>query len=228
MRGLGGLLVGQCHFGITLESWLESWIKSVVEQFGSFGVGFLMLVENVFPPIPSELVMPWAGYAVSQELVTLPGILIAGSIGSFLGALAWYLAARWLGENRLHRWVHRHGWWLTVNQNDLDRMNKWFHHWGSFAVLICRLIPGLRTLISIPAGFARMPADKFCSLTAVGTVIWTASLAMLGKWLGANYNSLAGPLGWVSKGVIAGLFIWYLYRVITQVHRRHGKTASTR
>ncbi|WP_044303231.1 DedA family protein [Rhodopirellula sallentina] len=195
---------------------MTDWIKDFLEQFGAFGVGVLMLVENIFPPIPSEVVMPWAGYSVSQGQNSFVAVLLAGSVGSFLGAMAWYYAARWVGKDRLQRWVEGHGAWLTVTPSDLDRVDEWFEKWGAAAVLICRMIPGVRTLISVPAGFADMSIGRFSLFTAIGTVMWTALLAGLGWWLGDQYSNLAKPLGWVSTAVVVLMFGWWIWRLVTQ------------
>ncbi|KAA5542611.1 DedA family protein [Roseiconus nitratireducens] len=199
---------------------MTSWIQEFLEQFGAAGVGALMLLENIFPPIPSEVVMPWAGYSVSQGNMSFWAAVGAGSVGSFAGAMFWYLLARWIGQERLKYWVRRHGWWMTLSEGDIRRTEDWFESWGSLAVLVCRLIPGVRTLISVPAGFAEMPTGKFSLYTAIGTIAWTALLAGLGWWLADNYGSLAKPLSYVSTAVVLGLFGWWLYRLVTQRAKR--------
>lgn len=203
---------------------MDQWIKDFLEQTGALGVGALMLLENIFPPIPSEVVMPWAGYSASQGNTSFLAVVAAGSVGSFAGALFWYLTARWIGKQRLANWIEGHGAWLTITPSDLDRVDNWFESWGSTAVLVCRMIPGLRTLISVPAGFAEMPLGRFSGFTAIGTVLWTALLASIGWWLGENYSSIAGPLGWISLAVIAAMFAWWLYRVIAQHTHRKRRT----
>lgn len=203
---------------------MDKWIQGFLKQFGSLGVGLLMLVENVFPPIPSEVVMPWAGYAASRGDITFLGAIVAGSVGSFLGALLWYLLARRIGKERLARWIDRHGAWLTLSCKDIDRTDEWFQRWGGWAVLVCRMIPGLRTVISIPAGFAGMPMVRFSIFTAIGTVMWTTLLAGLGWWLGKNYSQLAGVLSWVSTAVVGGLALWWLWRLIAQAAARRDTT----
>ncbi|EMI28870.1 DedA family protein [Rhodopirellula europaea] len=203
---------------------MDQWIESILEQFGAFGVGMLMLLENVFPPIPSELVMPWAGYSVSQGQSSFLAVVIAGSTGSFIGAYAWYWVARRIGKERLSTWVDKHGAWLTISRNDIDQVDRWFERWGAAAVLLCRLIPGLRTLISVPAGFADMPPAKFSAYTAIGTIAWTALLAVIGLWLGKNYGDLAGPLSWVSSGVIAVMLAIWIYRLVQQHRTRSDRS----
>jgi len=136
--------------------------------------------------------------------------------------MLWYYVARRIGKDRLARWIDGHGAWLTITPRDLDHVDDWFERWGTFAVLGCRLIPGLRTLISIPAGFSDMATGKFSFFTAIGTVAWTTLLAGVGWWLGNNYGDLAGPLSWVSTIVIAGLFLCWLTRVIQQRQSRRA------
>ncbi|TWU04936.1 DedA family protein [Stieleria varia] len=195
---------------------MEAWVRNFLEEFGALGVGLLMLVENIFPPIPSEIVMPWSGYSVSQGDNSFIAVVAAGSIGSFAGAMFWYYLARWIGKDRLSRWIRGHGAWLTITPNDLDRVESWFERWGSVAVLVCRLVPGVRTLISVPAGFSTMSTLRFSLMTAIGVVIWTTLLAVIGWWLGDNYADLAGPLSWVSTLVIVGLVGWWLWRLLQQ------------
>lgn len=202
---------------------MQQWIKDFLEQFGFWGIGVLMLIENVFPPIPSEVVMPWAGYAVSRGDLSFIAAITAGSTGSFAGAMFWYGVAVWVGQQRLARWVERHGGWLTIEPKDLRSTERWFQKWGSIAVLLCRMVPGIRTLISIPAGFAGMPIGRFSLFTAIGTVLWTVTLAALGWWLADNYVMLAGPLSWVSLIVIGALFAWWLYRMVRQAKRTRNE-----
>ena len=204
---------------------MNDWIKHILEHFGALGVGMLMLIENLFPPIPSEVVMPWAGYSVSQGHATFLGVVAAGSFGSFLGATFWYLIAKWVGKERLTRWIDRHGWWLTISKQDIDRTDAWFRRWGGTTVLVCRMIPGVRTLISVPAGFVGMSVGRFALYTAIGTILWTVFLAGLGWWLGENYDQLATPLGWVSTLVVLAFLLWWLWRLVSHgVAQRRSTT----
>ena len=195
---------------------MDHWIEYVLQHLGAWGVALLMLLENVFPPLPSEVVMPWAGYAVSQGTLSGVAALLAGSTGSFAGAYLWYWAARQVGRERLRRWVRRYGAWLTLSVSDVQRTEAWFENWGGAAVLLCRMIPGIRTLISIPAGLTNMSQARFCVYTAVGTVAWTGLLLGLGWWLADRHEALVQPLSWVSTAVVVGLFLWWLYRLIRQ------------
>ncbi len=136
---------------------MGDWITRIIESMGYWGVAFLMALENVFPPIPSELVMPLAGYVSSQGSLDVWIVTLAGSLGAVIGTLPWYGVARWLDKNKVYAWVDRHGHWLTVERGELERAEKWFSSRGRWIVAAGRLVPGLRTLISVPAGFAKVP-----------------------------------------------------------------------
>jgi membrane protein DedA with SNARE-associated domain len=203
---------------------MGGWVTNTLNSMGYFGVVWLTFLENIFPPIPSELIMPLAGYLVSQERMTLVGATLAGTAGSVLGALLLYGVGRWVGEDRLKRFADRHGRWLTLSPRDIDRASKWFAKRGLWAVFICRLIPGLRSLISIPAGIHCMPIGRFLIVTALGTAIWTGALVFAGDRLGENFEQIGRWLDPITKVVLGGLVAWYLWRVIRFKHD-HERTA---
>lgn len=175
-----------------------------------------MFAENVFPPIPSELIMPLAGFSAAREELDIVLATLAGSAGSLLGALFWYGIGRWLGEHeRLKRFAEGHGRWLTLTPKEIDRARDWFERHGGKAVFLGRLVPAVRTFISVPAGVARMSLARVTLYSALGTVIWTALLAGAGFLLEDQYQRVAGWANPVSNAVVALLVIWYLYRVIT-------------
>lgn len=191
------------------------WVMGVLEQLGPIGVGLLMLLENVFPPIPSEIIMPLAGYTAARGGMNFWAAVIAGSLGSFLGTVAWYVLGRRIPEKSLRRWVDRHGVWLTLDCDDLDRAREHFRHRGRTTVFLMRLVPGLRTWISVPAGLERMPAAPFLIYTAAGTFLWTTLLAWAGQLLGSQYHKVGkylDPFFWVAMGAIVVLYIWRVYR----------------
>ncbi len=191
------------------------WITGLIQSAGYAGVAFLMLAENVFPPIPSELIMPLAGFNAARGQLSLLGVVLAGSFGSLAGAFFWYWLARRFGTERLKRWAGRHGRWLTLEPREIDRADAWFDRHGHKAVLIGRLVPGIRTLISIPAGLSEMPTSRFLLYSGVGTLAWTTILAMAGYLLEDRYRSVEGWVDPVSKVVLVGLVAAYLYRVAT-------------
>src|SRR5687767_12557615 len=165
-----------------------NWITGVIGRLGYAGVAGLTFLENVFPPIPSELVIPLAGYVAAQGDMRLMLVVATASAGSLAGAAVWYWIGRTVGERRLRAWVDRHGKWLTLSGKDVDRAQRSFSRHGNAAVFVGRLVPGVRTLISLPAGFARMPALPFVVYSALGTMVWTAALAYAGVALQSNFT----------------------------------------
>jgi membrane protein DedA with SNARE-associated domain len=163
------------------------WIVRVIGTLGYAGVAGLTFLENLFPPIPSELVIPLAGFVAARGDLSLVLVIAAGSAGSLAGATVWYEVGRRVGERRLRDWISRHGRWLTLGPDDIDRAQQWFERRGRAAVFIGRLVPGVRTLVSLPAGFAGMPLASFLVFSAAGTVIWTTALAAAGLVLQAQY-----------------------------------------
>jgi membrane protein DedA with SNARE-associated domain len=195
---------------------MAKWAMETIFSAGYGGLVFLMFLENVFPPIPSELIMPLAGYLASTERMALAGVIVAGTIGSVMGALPLYYAGRRLGAERLKHFADRHGRWLTLCGADIERANQWFKRHGGAAVFFGRLVPGIRSLISIPAGISRMNLALFLTFTTVGAALWTAVLASLGYVLGRNFKQIdrfLDPASWVVLGLIIG---WYVYRVARQ------------
>lgn len=190
------------------------WITGIASEGGYPGIVLLMLAENIFPPIPSELIMPLAGFVAAQGKLDPALVVLAGTLGSVLGTLPWYYAGRWLGEERLCRFAARHGRWLTFDDKDLGRAIRWFERHGRIAVLIGRLVPTVRTLISLPAGMARMPLVPFLAYSSIGTLLWNAALTASGYLLEANYQRVADYADLVSKIVIGLILVVYLWRVL--------------
>lgn len=191
------------------------WITGFVEQNGYLGIALLMLLENVFPPIPSELIMPMAGYTAAQGHLNLALVIIAGAIGTVSGALFWYFVGRWVGCERIRSFARRHGRWLTISADEVDLARDWFRRHCGKAVFIGRLVPTIRTLISIPAGIAEMELPKFLIYTTAATLIWIGMLAGAGYLLGSRYEDVSHWLNPVSNVIAGGLLGLYLYRVVT-------------
>lgn len=181
-----------------------------------------MFLENVFPPIPSEFIMPLAGFMVMNEQFSLFGIILAGTIGSLLGALPLYYVGYKFGEERLKDFADEHGKWLTLSCKDIDKSKEWFDKHGAWAVFFCRLIPGIRSLISIPAGIDQMRFISFLFFTALGSGIWTAVLAYAGYLLGSNFREISSYLDPITYLVIGGFVIFYLVRVFK--HKKREET----
>lgn len=198
------------------------WITGIVDRTGYLGVAGLMFLENLFPPVPSEVIMPLAGFTAARGDLHLVPVILAGMAGSLAGAVFWYLVGSWLGAERLKRWTARHGRWLTLTPDEIDRAHAWFDQHGGKAVLLGRLVPAVRTLISVPAGLSGMRWAPFLAYSAVGTALWTGLLAVAGYLLEDQYQRVAGWLNPVSNVVLGAILLWYLYRVAT--FRRHAST----
>ena len=179
------------------------WITSVIERMGYGGIVLLMVLENVFPPIPSEVILPFAGFTASQGQLSLIGVIAAGSLGSILGALPLYYLGYTLGLDNVRRLAQRYGRWVAVSPRDVDNAMQWFRDYGARIVLMGRTVPGIRSLISIPAGICGMAMPRFLLYSAAGTTIWSALLAYLGWLLGKNYEIVAHYVGYVSYGIAA-------------------------
>jgi membrane protein DedA with SNARE-associated domain len=200
------------------------WITGFIERTGYFGIALLMFAENVFPPIPSELIMPLAGFTAARGELSIVGAVLVGSVGSVLGSTLWYFAGYWLGGDRLKRFAARHGRWLTVTPDEIDKADAWFDRHGRKAVLIGRLVPAVRTLISVPAGISEMHLAPFLIYSGIGTLVWTTLLGGAGFLLESQYEQVAAWVDPVSNVVIGVLVLWYIYRVATFGHRsRHTR-----
>lgn len=184
-----------------------SWIQNTMTTLGYPGIVFLMFLENVFPPIPSELIMPFAGFTASQGQLAFYGVVLAGWLGSLIGQLPLYYLGRLANEDRLKGWADRYGRWLGVSSRDIGKADDWFDRHGPKAVFLGRLVPGVRSLISVPAGMSEMKLAPFLLYSALGTGLWSLLLAWLGLMLGQRYDLVETYLGPVSYVVFAGLFV---------------------
>ena len=193
-----------------------NWIFHLVTSLNYWGVAILMAVENVVLPIPSELIMPLAGFETASGRLSLLGVIAAGTIGSVLGALPLYYAGYALGEDRLKKWVERYGKWTLLRGRDIERATDRFSGKSFLEVAIGQLVPGVRGVISIPAGVARMNVGLFLLANFLGTVVWCTVLAVAGRLLGANFTKIhkfLGPTGWVLLGLlILALAFWVIRR----------------
>jgi membrane protein DedA with SNARE-associated domain len=184
---------------------MVEWIIGLTNSLGYWGIGLLMFLENIFPPIPSELIMPLAGFTVAQGKMDFSLAVIAGTVGTMVGTYAWYYFGRLANYQRLSSWIDRYGKWIRVTVQDIDRVNNWFDKYGRKAVFFGRMVSGIRTLISLPAGMSQMPIVSFTIYYTIGTFIWTLTLTTAGFLLGENYTSIEKYLAPISKLVLFGL-----------------------
>lgn len=196
----------------TITAWLAT--------HGYLAVFGLMVAENLFPPIPSELIVPLVGYLVATGQLSATGALIAAVAGAVVGAIPWYLAGRWLGRRRLRQLVTSAGPWLGMAPRDLARAQAWFMRSGWQAVLLGRMAPGIRTLVSLPAGLFRMKLATFLALTAIGSSLWISALMTAGFMLAANYAAVSAWLDPIAFGIMAFVIGAYVIRVATLLWQR--------
>ncbi len=177
---------------------MAQWVLDVVSALGYLGLALLLIAENLFPPIPSEVVLPLAGFLVGRGELNLWGALVAATTGSVLGAILLYSLGRWGGR----RLVLHYGKWLRVDEDSLDRAEGWFRRYGDALVLFARVVPLARSIVSIPAGTAKMPLARFAILTTVGSAIWNALLIGAGVLLGANWSLVQNWVGSYSNVIL--------------------------
>ena len=192
---------------------------SIVDRMGSLGVGLLILLENLIPPIPSEGVLPLAGFRASTGALNVVAVWVWSTAGSVVGALVLYGLGAWLGYDRLHR-LAGHRWFVISSQKDLERGQDFFERHGSKVVLLARCVPFLRSVVSIPAGVVGMPVVKFTTLTAIGSGVWNAAFVALGWLLGEKWDSVERWLGPVSYVVIGLLVIGLIWLIVRKARSR--------
>ena len=184
---------------------LATWVQDVIESLGYLGVALLVIAENLFPPIPSEIVLPFAGFVARRGDGSVIVMVLAATIGSVLGALILYAIAAAIGPERIHRFVVRFGRWFGVKENDMVRAEEWFDRRSNISVLVGRCVPLIRSLVSIPAGFRRMKLARFTLLTAIGSAVWNIALIGAGAALGDQWDRVGDYVGVLQWVVIAAL-----------------------
>lgn len=195
--------------------WLYQVIRQITLVLGYPGIFLLMLVENMIPPVPSEMVMPFSGFMIADGELNFAGVIIAGTLGSVAGAVIIYYIGYKLGHDRLRTWICRWGKFMFLSGEDLDRSLDTFNRHGKSAIFVGRLIPGVRSLISIPAGINKMPMGEFIGLTLLGTLGWNLTLTTAGVLLGSNWRKILDIMDtyelviWAVTGL---LLLWFLVR----------------
>ncbi len=218
---------------------LANWVQDVINQFGYFGVALLVVIENVFPPIPSEIVLPFAGFVaqqsasaanaavgVAQSDTSVIGMMIAATVGSVVGALILYFVSAAIGPERLRAFVERFGKWFGVKSADLVRAEAWFDRRSTAAVLVGRCVPLIRSIVSIPAGFRRMKLTSFILLTAVGSAVWNIALIGAGAVLGDQWERVGEYVGVFQWLVIGAILVLLARFVVSRVKSRRSKNGT--
>lgn len=190
---------------------MTEWILDTIARGGYWGIAFLMAIENIFPPIPSELIMGLGGINVANGRMEFWPLLVAGSIGSTAGNYVWYQIGRSYGYERLKPFIDRWGRWLTLDWEDVEHMIGFFRRHGHWVVFALRFSPLLRTMISLPAGLAHMGRVRFLIYTIAGTTIWNILLIGAGYYLGSRFDELerfTGPVAVGTAAIIIGVYLW--------------------
>lgn len=199
---------------------MSDWVIRLIDGAGYWGVFALMLLETVFPPVPSEVIMTVAGLRAANGPMSLWAVVASGTAGAMAGNLMWYLVARWIGLDRFKAFIDRHGRWLTLDWCDVENVQRAFGRFGWSIVMIGRVLPTLRTFISVPAGLVHMHLVKFLIWSTIGTAVWSGLLAAAGYGLGATFGEIESIVGPVSSAVIGLIILLYVWRQLTW-HKRH-------
>lgn len=194
---------------------MTDFILEWIAWGGYFGIFLLMALENVVPPIPSEVIMGLGGIAVARGQMEFVPLLIWGTAGTTIGNCFWYAIGHRMGVSRFRPFVEKHGRWLTMEWEDVERLNHFFHKHGHWVIFVFRFMPTFRTIISLPAGMAKMPLWKFLAFTFVGSAIWNAVLAGAGLFLGSRFGELEKYVGPVAIGSTVLIVGAYVYRMVT-------------
>jgi membrane protein DedA with SNARE-associated domain len=188
-------------------SGIADWAADVIESLGYIGIIALVALESIIPPIPSEVILPLAGFLAGQGRFSLPLAIAAATLGSVIGAGALYGLSAWLGERRVYWVVERYGGYVRITTHDIDRANEWFDRYDSWAVAIGRLVPVIRSLVSIPAGLRRMPLGRFLLFTTVGSTVWNSVLIGLGWLLGDNWEEVEHYSSYIQYAILLAIAI---------------------
>jgi membrane protein DedA with SNARE-associated domain len=198
---------------------VADWVFTIVDRLGAAGVGLLILLENLIPPIPSEVILPLAGFRARTGTLDIFWVWVAATAGSVLGALLLYGLGAWLGYDRLHRFAG-HRWFILASQTDLERGREVFERHGGKMVLLARCIPFLRSVVSIPAGIAGMPLVRFTALTAIGSGVWNAAFLWFGWIVGENWGQVQNWIAPVSYIVLALVAVGLVILVVRRTRAR--------
>lgn len=201
---------------------MSDWVVRLIEQSGYLGVAFLMFLETIFPPIPSEVIMPVAGVAAAKGKLSFIPVVASGTAGAMLGNTVWYLAARALGVERLKPVIRDYGRWLTISWPEVQRAQRWFALHGMAFVLLGRLVPTIRSLVSVPAGLLKLRFRTFFIASLVGTAVWTTVLAGAGYKLQENVSEVGRMIGPVSNAILIVLAAGYAWRLWTHRNQKHS------
>ena len=200
--------------------YMIDWLTAVMNDFGYMGIVFLIAVENIFPPIPSEVILTFGGFMTTTSELTFLGVVISATGGSVLGAVVLYYIGLQLSVKRLEKIIDKWGHILRVTKDDIKKADKWFDKYGPWTVFFCRFIPLIRSLISIPAGMSKMNVVLFLGLTTLGTLIWNIVLVYLGAAVGNSWENIVGYMDIYSNIVYVLIGIGVIILLVLYFRKR--------
>ena len=199
---------------------MENWITEVMNMYGYIGILLLIALENIFPPIPSEVILTFGGFMTTTSNMSIIGVIVFSTIGSVVGAIVLYGIGLLIDVNRLEKIVDKWGHILRLTSKDIDKANAWFHKFGVWAVFLGRLVPLVRSLISIPAGMAHMNLGMFLLFTTVGSLIWNSVLVSVGAAVGTSWSTIVGYMNTYSNIVLLLLVVFFVLFIILFLRNR--------
>lgn len=199
---------------------MENWITEVMNTYGYMGILLLIALENIFPPIPSEVILTFGGFMTTTSNMSIIGVIVVSTIGSVVGAIVLYGIGLLIDVNRLGKIVDRWGHILRLTSKDIRKVNDWFNKFGVWAVFLGRLVPLVRSLISIPAGMAHMNFGIFLLFTTVGSLIWNSILVSVGAAVGASWSTIVGYMDTYSNVVLLLLVVLFVLFIILFMKKR--------
>lgn len=204
---------------------MQQLVIDIMNRFGYFGISLLIMIENLFPPIPSEVILTFGGFITTQSKLNIIAVIAYSTIGSVAGAIILYLLGRLLNTDRLGTVVDKYGKFLRLKRENIQKAQDWFAKRGSTAVLLCRFVPIVRGLISIPAGMAKMDFTLFIIYTVIGTVIWNTALVYLGAAAGNNWEAIVKIFEKYSKtALLVGFVIFIIY--VLKIFRKNKQKSQ--
>ena len=199
---------------------MESWITNIMEQFGYMGIFLLIMLENLFPPIPSEVILTFGGFMTTHTSLSIFGVVVTSTIGSVAGAIILYSIGLLIDLNKIEKVVEKWGYILRLSKEDIYKANDWFSKYGVWTVFFCRFIPLIRSLISLPAGMTHMNFGIFLVFTTLGTLIWNVVLVNIGAAVGGSWEKIVGYMDIYSNVVYVALALLFTVLIVLFIRKR--------
>ncbi|SDJ77227.1 DedA family protein [Sediminibacillus albus] len=199
---------------------MENWLTDIISEFGYMGIMFLIACENIFPPVPSEVILTFGGFITTTSKLSIFGVIVSATAGSVIGAIVLYIIGLQLDVAKLEKIVDRWGHILRITKNDIYKADAWFDKYGPWTVFFCRFVPLIRSLISIPAGMSNMNVGLFLLFTTLGTLIWNVVLVYLGASVGGSWEVIVDYMEVYSRVIYAFLFLLVIIFVYLFIKRR--------